>query len=186
MVACPKTAVRPSPGRARTSTFRLRDGCSASAWSAPDGSGLLTLDALSVQTAPVGSRRIVWMIKGHPTENPMPSSVVGRQHDMGPTLCSSRTRCCRRRAVVLRLVPGLGPSLDDRPHSEQSDDGNHLTSEDDSIDVHRRSPAQLAVADDERSDRAGGHPKAATGSLTLTLDPRPRRHRRRPELAPPG
>jgi hypothetical protein len=45
-------------------TFRLRVGCSASAWTAPDGSGLLTLDALSVQTAPEGSRRIVWMIIG--------------------------------------------------------------------------------------------------------------------------
>src|SRR5215207_4494953 len=40
------------------STFRLRDGCSASTWTAPDGSSLLTLDAPSVQTAPEGSRRI--------------------------------------------------------------------------------------------------------------------------------
>ena len=109
-----------------------------------------------------------WTIKAHPTENRMPSSVMGCQHDMGPTLCSSRTRCCRRRAVVLGLAPGLGPSLDDRPHGEQSDDGNHLTSEDDSIDVHCWAPAQLAVADDERSDRASGHPKAATGPLALT------------------
>ena len=44
-------------------TFRLRDGCSTSIWTAPDGSGLLTLDASSVQTAPDGYRRIVWMIK---------------------------------------------------------------------------------------------------------------------------
>jgi hypothetical protein len=29
-------------------TFRLRDGCSASIWSAPDGPGLLTLDASSI------------------------------------------------------------------------------------------------------------------------------------------
>jgi hypothetical protein len=40
---------------------------------APDGSGLITLDASSVQTAPDGSRPIVWMIigmiKAHPTEN---------------------------------------------------------------------------------------------------------------------
>ena len=36
-------------------TFRLRDGCSQSAWMAPDGSGLLTLPAASVQTAPEGS-----------------------------------------------------------------------------------------------------------------------------------
>jgi hypothetical protein len=31
--------------------------------SAPDGSGLLTLDASSIQTDPDRSRRIVWMIK---------------------------------------------------------------------------------------------------------------------------
>ena len=36
--------------------------CSASIWSAPDGSGLLTLDASSIWSDPVGSRRIVWMI----------------------------------------------------------------------------------------------------------------------------
>jgi hypothetical protein len=45
------------------SIFRLRVGCSASIWSAPDGSCLLKLDASSVQTAPDGYRRIVWMIK---------------------------------------------------------------------------------------------------------------------------
>jgi len=45
-------------------TFRLRDGCSASIWMAPDGSRLLRLDALSVQTALDGSRPIVWMIIG--------------------------------------------------------------------------------------------------------------------------
>jgi hypothetical protein len=54
-------------------TFRLRDGCSASIWTAPDGSSLLTLGALSAQTAPDGYKRIVWMIKrmikAHPTEN---------------------------------------------------------------------------------------------------------------------
>ena len=43
-------------------TFRLRDGCSQSAWTAADGSSLLTLDGPSVQTDPDGSRRIVWMI----------------------------------------------------------------------------------------------------------------------------
>jgi hypothetical protein len=39
---------------------------------APDGLSLLTLSASSVQTAPDGYRRIVWMIigmiKSHPTE----------------------------------------------------------------------------------------------------------------------
>jgi hypothetical protein len=58
------------------STFRLRVGCLASIWSAPDGSSLLTWAASSVQTAPDGYRRIIWMIKrmikGHPTKNRMP------------------------------------------------------------------------------------------------------------------
>ena len=44
-------------------TARSVAWCSASDWSTPDGSGLLTLGAPSVQTAPEGSRRIVWMIK---------------------------------------------------------------------------------------------------------------------------
>jgi hypothetical protein len=44
-------------------TARSVDWCSASVWSASDGSGLLTLGASSVQTAPEGSCRIVWMIK---------------------------------------------------------------------------------------------------------------------------
>src|SRR5918992_1998606 len=61
-------------------TFRLRDGCSASTWTAPDGSSLLTLDGPSVQTAPDGSRRIVWMIigmiKAHPRENRMPRQAI--------------------------------------------------------------------------------------------------------------
>jgi hypothetical protein len=57
----------------RPATFRLRDGYSQSDWMAPDGSSLLTLGASSVQTAPDGSRPIVWMIKrmikGCPTES---------------------------------------------------------------------------------------------------------------------
>jgi len=44
-------------------TARSVAWCSTSVWSAPDGSGLLTLEASSVQTDPDGSRRIVWMIK---------------------------------------------------------------------------------------------------------------------------
>src|SRR5215213_6498836 len=44
-------------------TARSVAWCSASIWSAPVGSGLLTLDASSIQTAPDRSRRIVWMIK---------------------------------------------------------------------------------------------------------------------------
>ena len=58
-------------------TFRLPDGCSASIWSAPEGSCLLTLAAPSVQT---GSRRIVWMIigmiKAHPIKNRMPRRLT--------------------------------------------------------------------------------------------------------------
>ena len=63
-------------------TFRLRAGCSASTWTAPDGSGLLTLAASSVQTAPEGSRRIVWMIigmlKAHASRNRMPRKRLGK------------------------------------------------------------------------------------------------------------
>src|SRR5215218_9126713 len=44
-------------------TARSVDWCSASVWSAPDGSRLLRLGPSSVQTDPDGSRRIVWMIK---------------------------------------------------------------------------------------------------------------------------
>ena len=70
-------------------TFRLRDGCSASVWTAPDGSSLLTLDGPSVQTAPDGYRRIVWMIKrmikGCPTESDAKASkgVPGLTDDQG-------------------------------------------------------------------------------------------------------
>jgi hypothetical protein len=63
--------------------FRLRVGCSASTWTAPDGSSLLTLHRPSVQTALEGSRRIVWMIigmiKAHPTENRMPRRAASRE-----------------------------------------------------------------------------------------------------------
>ena len=48
---------RPGPATARSVAW-----CSASTWSAPDGSGLLTLGASSVQTDREGSRRIVRMI----------------------------------------------------------------------------------------------------------------------------
>src|SRR4029453_12748977 len=43
-------------------TARSVAWCSASIWTDPDRSGLLRLDAPSIQTAPEGSRRIVWMI----------------------------------------------------------------------------------------------------------------------------
>jgi hypothetical protein len=48
------------PGRP---TARSVAWCSTSIWSAPDGSGLLTMGATSIQTDPEGTRRIVWMIK---------------------------------------------------------------------------------------------------------------------------
>jgi hypothetical protein len=43
-------------------TARSVAWCSASIWSAPDGAGLLTLDASSIQTDQAGTRRIAWMI----------------------------------------------------------------------------------------------------------------------------
>jgi hypothetical protein len=45
-------------------TARSVAWCSTSDWSAPDGSGLLTLDASSIQTDPERPRRIVRMING--------------------------------------------------------------------------------------------------------------------------
>jgi hypothetical protein len=43
-------------------TARSVAWCSASIWSAPDRSGLLTSDGSSIWSDPEGSRRIVWMI----------------------------------------------------------------------------------------------------------------------------
>jgi len=51
-----------APRGIRTPTARSVAWRSASIWSAPDRSGLLTSGASSVQTDPDGSRRIVWMI----------------------------------------------------------------------------------------------------------------------------
>jgi hypothetical protein len=54
---------------------------------APDGSRLLTLDALSVKTAPDGSRRIVWvikrMIKAHPTQDRMAGQAMSSNSGVG-------------------------------------------------------------------------------------------------------
>jgi hypothetical protein len=52
-------------------TARSVAWCSASDWSAPDGSALLRLGASSVQAGPEGTCRIVWMIKHLPTPNRM-------------------------------------------------------------------------------------------------------------------
>jgi hypothetical protein len=67
----PPRDVRPGAGPQGAAAASTRHGltassvawCSASIWSAPDGPGLLTLDASSIQTAPDRSHRIVWMIK---------------------------------------------------------------------------------------------------------------------------
>jgi len=71
----PLTCVNRARGRIRTDDLPITSRCSGSTWTAAEGSSLLTLDASSVQTAPDGYRRIVWMIKrmikGHPTENRM-------------------------------------------------------------------------------------------------------------------
>ena len=53
---------RPGCLPATVANRQIRSRCSTSIWSAPDGSGLLTSGASSVQTDPEGSCRIVWMI----------------------------------------------------------------------------------------------------------------------------
>ena len=64
------------PWRRQQPKHHIRSRRSASIWSAPDGSGLLTLDASSVQTDPDGSRRIAWMINRMIND---PRQSVGRQ-----------------------------------------------------------------------------------------------------------
>src|SRR5215218_1634717 len=72
-------------------TTRSVAWCSMSTWSGPDGPGLLTLAASSVQTASVGSRRIVWMIIGmikvHPTDNRMRSRSGMTERMTRPPRC---------------------------------------------------------------------------------------------------
>src|SRR5215211_8236706 len=98
----------------KSTTFRLRDGCSASAWSAPDGSSLLTLDASSVQMAPDGYRRIVWMIKrminGHPTEHRC-QGKHGRPGLTDHQGASDKNRMPRRATLV---VDHRTPAITDR------------------------------------------------------------------------
>jgi hypothetical protein len=65
-------------------TARSVAWCSASIWSAPDGSGLLTLDASSIQTDPDGSSRIVWMIKRMITVLMCPTCLAARARGRGP------------------------------------------------------------------------------------------------------
>ena len=63
LATTPLTHPRPRRGEGfEPPTARSVAWCSASIWSAPDRSGLLTLQGSSVRTDPEGSRRIVWMI----------------------------------------------------------------------------------------------------------------------------
>ena len=73
-------------------TFRLRDGRSASTWTAPDGTGLLTSDASSVQTDPDGSRWITWTISAlvGSKKSSVTSLVLREQASVG--LLSARAR----------------------------------------------------------------------------------------------
>jgi len=57
-----KYATAMSSAQIETPTARSVAWCSASDWSAPDRSGLLTLEASAIWTDPDGSRRIVWTI----------------------------------------------------------------------------------------------------------------------------
>src|SRR5215211_5954603 len=75
---------------------------------APDGSCLLTLGALSVQTAPDGYRRIVWMIigmiKAHSIRRRMPRTPDGQ-------VVADYTR--------VSAVPGAGRAGDGRASMPQ-------------------------------------------------------------------
>jgi glyoxylase I family protein len=76
----------PRPTRPAETTSSVA-WCSASIWSAPDGSGLLRLGASSIQTDPDGPRRIVWMIKQMikpPGDATRPAAVCrGRRSPVG-------------------------------------------------------------------------------------------------------
>src|SRR5512132_2241714 len=82
-MACPSAG----PKGFEPPTARSVGWCSASIWSAPDRSGLLTLGASSVQTDPDGPCRIVW--------------VINRMIKQGRLLDEPR----RSRAQDLSLVP---------------------------------------------------------------------------------
>jgi hypothetical protein len=110
MTSCWQTAYKRRPGdHGRTRRIRLRAGCSASTWTAPDRSSLLTLDGSSVQTAPDGSSRIVWMIIGmikeHPTEGAI-TPIIARRRSLAraryPT--DAARRCSRVDDVGYRLA----------------------------------------------------------------------------------
>src|SRR4029450_4718556 len=86
--------------------------CFASIWSAPEGSGLLTLEASSVQTAPDGYRRIVWMTKrmtkpwdAAPSVTQSTAATVGRAPNIPGS--SHRSVGALRRLPLLHAVPCL-------------------------------------------------------------------------------
>src|SRR5215207_1433991 len=106
------------------STFRVRDGCSASTWTAPDGSSLLTSDGPSVQMAPDGSRRIQTDPDGsrriqkdrlddhRDDQGPSTGNRMPRRPAQGSTLDLPRRADCRDGGSVrLRCSEtlGLGP-----------------------------------------------------------------------------
>jgi hypothetical protein len=78
---CPGGRVRHRSDLTRPRTTRSVAWCSASVWSAPDGNGLLTLEASSIQTDPDGARRIVWTIKRmiEPAATSPPAGQLGAQ-----------------------------------------------------------------------------------------------------------
>jgi hypothetical protein len=89
-------------------TFRLRVGFSASTWMAPDGSRLLRLDASSVQTAPDGSRPIVWMIIGMINAHPTQIGWQGKRTDDGVLWnCWKVPRCPRCLRSPVRIATEL-------------------------------------------------------------------------------
>jgi hypothetical protein len=62
-------------------TARSVAWCSASIWSAPDGSDLLMLEASSIWSDPDRSRRIVWMIKRMIRQGGQLGRAWSRGHD---------------------------------------------------------------------------------------------------------
>jgi nitroreductase len=102
LVAAPGLRGRCRPGRrrsastprGRTPTARSVAWCSASDWSPPDGSGLLTLDDSSVWTDPVGPRRIVWMIKRMIKRHPMQHRMA-RLADLHAAPTTTSSLACR-------------------------------------------------------------------------------------------
>jgi hypothetical protein len=115
-----------SPGQV-ISTARSVDWCSASIWSAPDGSGLLTLDASSVQTAPEGSCRIVWTIKR--TIKPCDAAPLVTQTTAGIVERSPEFHLVTPDGTATRTQPGPPPrrarSRPGRPDDPRPRPGGH-------------------------------------------------------------